>query len=74
MYKKFDAHQPYFYGVAIAAILFGAAILSVGLAQWATNTWGNTAFFAPSLKVMGGAFITLLGYINLELELLRIKN
>lgn len=71
--KKFDSRKPYFQSVAIATLLCGAAILALGLTELAFNLWGGRDFWAPSVKIMGGLAVLSLGYIHLELELLRIK-
>jgi len=71
--RTYDSHQPYFRGVAMALILFGAVLFAVGLSQWVLNLWWVSTYFMPSVKVMAGAVIMALGYIHLELELIRIR-
>ena len=72
-FRNFDAHKPYFRGVAIATLLCGAAILALGIVELGMNLWGSSAYSAPLFKIIGGLAVTSLGYIQLELELLRIK-
>lgn len=75
MYKNFDPHKPYFYGVALAFIIFGSAIVAIGIVEWIVNLYStNNPFLAPSFKVIAGVIVTALGYIHLELELLRIQS
>lgn len=63
-----------FVAVAMTMIIIGAAILAFGLVGWLTNVSANELIVAfPSLKVMGGLVIIGLGYIQLELGLLRKK-
>lgn len=60
--------------VALAMILVGAAILAYGAIGWLTNVGvQETRVPFPSLKVIGGVIIIALGYIQLELGLLRKK-
>lgn len=69
-----DPGKATFYGVALALIVLGAAIFALGLVGWLCNYYaGGTLLSIPSVKVMGGAIITALGYILLELELMRKK-
>lgn len=61
-----------FRGVALAMIVFGAGILATGIVAWKLSFFfGYTSIHAPFEKVMGGAIIVALGYVILELELLR---
>jgi len=63
-----------FRGVAIAFILLGAAIISIGGISWFISfNWDLQTLNAPFEKVMGGSIITLLGYVVLELEMMRNK-
>lgn len=73
MYKKFDPHTPYFRGVALFLILIGAGILAVGAVEWKANLIWNYNFYSPMSKVIGGLIVLALGYIQLELELIRIS-
>lgn len=63
-----------FVAVAVMFILFGAGIFTFGLISWLVNTTEAVTLIAfPSIKVMGGLVIMALGYIQLELGLLRRK-
>lgn len=63
-----------FVGVAITFILIGAALFAFGLVSWLVNALGATTVVAmPSVKIMGGVVIMALGYIQLELGLIREK-
>mgnify|MGYP001561132702 CR=1 FL=1 len=71
MFKKKTAEAS-FYDVALALIIMGALILTYGLVGWLFNSFGSACTFVfPSMKIMGGLVILALGYIQLELELLR---
>ncbi len=74
MFRKKD-HQKSFYSVAMALIITGIIILGLGLAGWVMNYFSFDFCYLtiPSLKVMGGLVILSLGYIILELDLLRQK-
>lgn len=68
-----DRRMP-FAGVAIALILGGAAIATIGAVAWKLSAYWNMATISsPFEKVIGGVIILALGYILLELELLRDK-
>lgn len=73
MYKNFDPHKPYFYGVAMALIVAGSLVFTVGLVELLSNLIGTTNFNQPAIKLIGGLIVIALGYIHLELELTRIK-
>lgn len=63
-----------FANVAMAFILVGAAILSYGMVAWIYNVVLEANLIAfPSIKIIGGLVIMALGYIQLEIELLRKK-
>jgi hypothetical protein len=69
-----DPSKASFYGVALALIILGAAVFALGLVGWLCNYYSeSTVLSIPSVKVMGGAIITALGYILLELEMIRKK-
>ena len=68
-----DPEKIGFFGVAILLILAGIFAFSLGGVMWCFNYFGNTAFNEPSAKVMGGLIILALGYVVLELELVRKK-
>ncbi len=71
--RNLDSKKPYFRSVAIATLLCGAAILALGIIELGMNLWGKSDFSSPMSKVIGGLAVLSLGYIHLELELLRIK-
>jgi uncharacterized membrane protein YdcZ (DUF606 family) len=73
MFVPRDLKKITFYPVALALILFGAGITGYGIFAWFCNVygWAGAPYNEPSMKVMGGAMIIALGYIHLELELLR---
>jgi hypothetical protein len=73
MFRKFDNHKPYFRGVAIATLLTGAVFAALGGAELVLNLLGGYSFAAPIFKIIGGLAVLSLGYIHLELEMLRIK-
>jgi hypothetical protein len=70
---KKRAQNVSFYSVGLAIIILGAAILAVGSAFWLMNFFFDYSFAIPSLKIMGGAIIMALGYLIVEMELLRQK-
>lgn len=63
-----------FVAVALVFILLGAAIFAFGAVSWMINTMQQQTIVAiPSVKVIGGLLVMSLGYIQLELGLLRDK-
>lgn len=71
--KKGSDHS--FYGVAVLVIILGVVIFTYGLSAWLFNIFSiDAGFYFPSFKVIGGATILALGYIILELEMLRRKD
>lgn len=63
-----------FFGVSILFILTGAMIFVFGLMAWyLLGVSGTSVMSYPFFKVIGGLIITALGYVILELELLRKK-
>jgi len=63
-----------FLAVAICIILAGVGFFVFGVLSWWVNVAAQENLIAfPSLKVMGGLVIMALGYIQLELGLLRDK-
>lgn len=63
-----------FVAVAMTMILIGAAIVAFGLVGWLVNvSAASVVVVFPSMKVIGGFIIIALGYIQLELGLLRKK-
>ena len=73
MFGKKDYDKITFRGVALLFILVGAGLLAFGLVEWILNLWYVYSFVSPSAKFIGGALIAGVGYIILELELLRRK-
>ena len=63
-----------FMGVAMLFILTGAIIFVFGAIGWLINSSQQlTIMSEPSAKVIGGLVIMALGYIQLEIGLLRRK-
>lgn len=63
-----------FLGVALMMIMFGAAIFAYGVVGWLTNVSQQEIIIAtPAQKIIGGLIVISLGYIQLELSLLRRK-
>ncbi len=63
-----------FVAVALGMIMVGAAIVAFGVVGWLVNvSQSEVVIVFPSMKVIGGLVITSLGYIQLELGLLRNK-
>ncbi|MCL5410930.1 MAG: hypothetical protein M1324_03720 [Patescibacteria group bacterium] len=63
-----------FYGVAVCFIILGTIIFVYGSVAWLFNIFSaDSGFYFPSFKVLGGLIIMALGYIQLELGLLRQK-
>jgi hypothetical protein len=73
MFGKFDNHKPYFRGVALATLLAGAVLVALGGVELILNLWGNDSFTSPVFKIIGGLAVLSLGYIHLELEMMRVK-
>ncbi|MEX1052158.1 MAG: hypothetical protein WEC83_02085 [Patescibacteria group bacterium] len=68
-------HQDRSYvAVAMTVIFMGAAVFAFGVSGWLIN-WMNEEIIVaiPSMKILGGIVIMSLGYIQLELGLLRDK-
>lgn len=72
MFSK-DRSKISFLGVGMFLILVGAAIFALGIVMWLFNYFGTSAFNAPSQKVIGGLVVLGIGYIALEIELMRTK-
>jgi len=63
-----------FIAVAMCVIFAGAAIFAFGISGWLINSTQQEVVVAiPSMKIIGGMVIMSLGYIQLELGLLRNK-
>ena len=72
MFFRKDQPKRNFIGVAIATLLSGAFIIVLGLVELGFNLWDKGTFAGPTFKIVGGLVVMALGYIQLELELLRI--
>lgn len=74
MFSKRDYDKISFRGVGLALIIFGVLICAIAFAAWFLSYFGYDDVFAfPFFKVIGGAIIIGLGYLVLEVELLRKK-
>lgn len=62
-----------FFGVAMAFIMAGSAAVALGIIEWLFNFYGDAIFLFPLAKMFAGFIITGLGYIILQLELIRTK-
>jgi hypothetical protein len=62
-----------FLGVGIALILVGSAITAVSGVEWASMMFHYGQYGWPAAKLVGGLIVLALGYIVLELELIRLK-
>lgn len=63
-----------FMGVGVLLIVFGALIFVFGLMGWyLSGISGVTVMAFPFFKVIGGLIVLALGYLILEMELLRRK-
>lgn len=73
MFVSKDSKMP-FRGVALGFIIFGVVILSIAMASWFISVYTAFSFInAPFEKLIGGVIITGIGYVILELELMRSK-
>ncbi|MFA6082000.1 MAG: hypothetical protein WC773_01105 [Patescibacteria group bacterium] len=64
-----------FLDVAMAFIVVGAFILTYGIIQWGVNVGNSEVVYnLPSEKIIGGLVVMGLGYIQLQLELIRSRN
>lgn len=74
MFTKRDYNKISFHGVGLLLIFVGAIIVAVALASWMVLLFGGISVCAdPIFKAMGGFIILGLGYLILEIELLRKK-
>jgi len=68
-----DLSKAVFFDVGLFLIVAGAGILSYGAVTWLFNSIANTVFVSPSEKIMGGLIVLGIGYLIIEIELLRKK-
>jgi len=74
MYKNFDPHTPYFYSVSLMFILSGALLLGISIMEAVLNEFSSGfSFNNVFAKLAAGLVVMALGYIHLELELVRIS-
>lgn len=74
MIPEKDFHKISFRGVGLGLIFFGILLFSCSLAEWYIIAIGGDVLMAfPFFKAICGVIIIALGYIVLELELLRTK-
>lgn len=63
-----------FFGVAMAIILAGAVLFSIGLVAWIFNCYSSSIVVTnPTIKAIGGLVVIGIGYIILILEEIRKK-
>ncbi len=64
-----------FYGVALFLIILGVGTFSTGVIQSVLETFfDDWSFGWPAAKIVGGLIVIGLGYIVMELELIRNKD
>ena len=69
-----DPKKLNFVSIAIFFIFVGIGIFTYGIVAWIFNVYNQETLIAfPSVKVIGGALVMLLAYIQLELEYIRKK-
>ena len=75
MLPKRDYNKISFHGVGLAFILFGGIVFAFAFAAWFLQFYGYTTSVCafPFFKAIGSALVIGLGYVVLELELLRKK-
>lgn len=71
-FNLLDAKKRGFMGVAITTLLAGATIIALGLVELGFNLWDKGTFASPMSKIIGGLIVLSLGYIHLELEIMRL--
>lgn len=63
-----------FKGVGMAMIIFGALVVGICSAAWImAYFWNMFIISMPFTKLIGGLIVVSLGYVILELELMRCK-
>ncbi len=60
-----------FWGVIAGIILIGSGLIAVGLAEWVLTIANMRSYSGAGLLMDRGVVILALGYIALELELIR---
>ena len=75
MFTKRDYEKVSFMGVGMAFILFGAIVFAFAITAWILQFFNYTTLTCafPFFKAIGSAVVIGLGYIILEIELLRKK-
>lgn len=73
MFFHKDKPKRTFMGVAIATLLTGAVLIALGAVEWGFDMWGSGGYTSPISKIIGGLIVLSLGYIHLELEMIRVK-
>lgn len=73
MFSRRSPENVAFHGVALFIIIVGIVFLSIGSVQLIGQMLWQWSFGWPLAKVMAGLIIIALGYIILELELIRRK-
>ncbi len=71
MFRKKMGNEVSFWSVAAAIIILGAAVFALGVVEWLFDMAGVIHFGYPFGKVVIGVVVIALGYIVLELELMR---
>jgi len=68
-----NPHGISFFSVALALILTGATLVAVGIVRWCLFELGWPVNDTTSIMLgIGGLIVLALGYIQLELELMRV--
>ena len=72
-HRHHSRNEPYFWGVALAVIVVGSGIFAVGCVEWLENFLISAGFHTPAYKIFAGLIVIALGYITMELELIRTQ-
>ena len=74
MFTKRDYDKISFKGVGLGMIIFGTLIFGISIADWYLVTLGENGLIAyPFFKAISGVIVIGMGYLILEIELLRKK-
>lgn len=73
MLTKRDYNKISFVGVGLFFIIVGAVVVAFGLAGWLIQVSGGQVMAYPFFKAIAGMILIGLGYLILEIELLRKK-